>query len=105
MESIDSLGDQPPISCGFVKTMQLSGGHGCYGRPYRITSTEEVAGSSPVPPTFFTPSIQLSSPKQMNESEVGGDSILDTDRTCKIDSPRVGLIKLMLAGFRVVENR
>ena len=35
-----------------VCTIQLSGGHGCYGRPYRFTYTEEVAGSSPVPPTL-----------------------------------------------------
>ncbi len=51
MESIDSVDNQPPISCGFVETMQLDVGHGRYGRPYGITYTEEVAGSSPVPPT------------------------------------------------------
>ncbi len=43
MESMDSLGNQPPISCGFVETMQLSVGHGGYGRMFRITYTEEVA--------------------------------------------------------------
>jgi len=31
--------------------MQLSGRYGGYGRPHGITYTEEVAGSSPVPPT------------------------------------------------------
>jgi hypothetical protein len=51
MESIDSLDNQPSISCGFVETMQLSGRYGGYGRPYGITYTEEGAGSSPVPPT------------------------------------------------------
>ena len=49
MESIDSLDNQPPISFGFVETMQLYVGHGRYGRLYGITYTEEVAGSSPVP--------------------------------------------------------
>jgi hypothetical protein len=53
MESIDSLDNQPSISCGFVETMQLSGGHGGYRRPYGITYTEDGAGSSPVPPTFL----------------------------------------------------
>jgi hypothetical protein len=52
MESIDSMDNQPSISCGFVETMQLYVGHGRYGRPYGITYTEEVAGSSPVPPTL-----------------------------------------------------
>ena len=51
MESIDSMDNKPSISCGFVETMQLSGDHGGYGRPYGLTYTEEVAGSSPVPPT------------------------------------------------------
>ena len=51
MESIDSMDNKPSISCGFVETMQLSGDHGGHGRPYGITYTEEVAGSSPVPPT------------------------------------------------------
>ncbi len=55
MESIDSLDNQPSISCGFVETMQLSVSHGRYGRPYGITYTEEVAGSSPVPPTMNPP--------------------------------------------------
>jgi hypothetical protein len=52
MESIDSLDNQPPISCGFVETMQLYVGHGRNGRPYGITYTEDGAGSSPVPPTL-----------------------------------------------------
>jgi hypothetical protein len=51
MENIDSMDNQPSISCGFVETMQLDVGHGRYGRPCGITYTEEVAGSSPVPPT------------------------------------------------------
>ena len=54
---------------------------------------------------FFTPSIQLASAIQKNESEVGGDLILDTDRTYYIRSPHVRKLKLMLAGFRVIENR
>ena len=53
MESMDSLDNQPSISIGFVETMQLSGGHGGYGIPCRITYTEEVAGSSPVPLTLL----------------------------------------------------
>jgi hypothetical protein len=53
MESTDSMDNQTSISCGNVETMQLSGRYGGYGRPYGITYTEEVAGSSPVPPTFL----------------------------------------------------
>ena len=53
MDSIDSLDNQPSISCGFVENMQLYVGHGRYGRSYGITYTEEVAGSSPVPPTLL----------------------------------------------------
>jgi hypothetical protein len=53
MESMDNLGDQPPISCGFVETIQLSAGLGGYRKPCRITYTEEVTGSSPAPPTDY----------------------------------------------------
>jgi hypothetical protein len=45
MENMDSLGDQHPISWGFLDNLQLSVGHECYGRPYRISYKEEVDGA------------------------------------------------------------
>ena len=53
----------------------------------------------------MNPWIQPASTTQKNEGEVIGVSILYPDCTCQVDSPRVGYLKLMLAGFRVVENR
>ena len=52
MENMESLGDLPPISCGFVEELQLSVSHGTLWKTLYITYTEEVAGSSPVPPTL-----------------------------------------------------
>ncbi len=49
-----------------------------YGRPGRITYTEEVAGSSPVPPTF----LHLTGIRLMVRVSVGG--ILAPIVTCDI---------------------
>jgi hypothetical protein len=59
MESVDSLDNQLPISCWVVEIMQLSRGHGGYRRLHGITYTEEVAGSSPVPPTINPPPLGI----------------------------------------------
>ncbi len=49
--------------------------------------------------------IQLPSATQKNESMMSGVTVLFPDCTCQVDSLRVGSLKLMLAGFRVVEHR
>ena len=79
---MDSLGDQASISCGFVENSLLWVSHGTLWKTLGFTYTEEVAGSSPVPPTRETPiyggfllirSVVVGSPKKSRSFDLGSE--------------------------------
>jgi hypothetical protein len=50
-------GEKHPHRWGDMNNTPPYVGYVNYGKPFRITYTEEVVGSSPIPPTFLPPPV------------------------------------------------